>query len=159
MKKLTTLILTAACLLFISASTFAPAPADFGSSAVQPIAVAESANVLNIAHLAAASVVAVGSSPLGASSKGAVEDAFSNAECMTADHSQTTECYEWRNWRRPRWWGLWSEYRHQLTTDEDQIMSAGWRTHSIVDAQGPPHGWWEPGLALVVHLPCEENIG
>ncbi len=115
--------------------------------------------LLSMLVVAAASVVAVGSSPLGAASDGAVDDTFSSAECMAADHSQTTECYEWHNWKRRRWHGLWSDYRHQLTTDEDQIMSAGWRTHSIVDAQGPPHTWWEPGLAQVVHMPCEENIG
>ena len=74
------------------------------------------------------------------------------------DDHRASECYDWQNWERRPWWSFRRHYRHELKDDGDQLVPPGWRKHSVVRAQGPPHTWWEPGKAEVVHLPCEDDV-
>ena len=82
-----------------------------------------------------------------------------NSEPVAVDDSQATECYDWRNWKRPRYWGFVWEYQHHVAHDEDMLIGPDWETDSFVQAKGPAHYWWEPGKAQVVHLRCEEDAG
>lgn len=80
-----------------------------------------------------------------------------DTEHMEADDGKATECYDWQNWERKRFFGLRKHHKHEEKYDGDQIMSQGWRKHSVVRRQGPIHYWWEDGLAENSHYPCEDG--
>ncbi len=78
---------------------------------------------------------------------------------MEADDGQATECYDWQNWKIRRFWGLWSQYKHEEKEDGDQLVPHNWRKFSVVRREGPIHYWMEGGLAENSHLPCEDGGG